>query len=210
MPQPKPNWTDAPPRDWMEEQAHRLAQEIRRLRGKRSANWVADRTARLGCPVTRTVISDLENGRRRYVTTAELVILAQALNTSPVALMYPGPYDETIQFLPKAKGRQMLAVQWFSGLMDGPTVESLSADFERRSLAEDKQARQEYKAAYDENLRRLRIARQIWDLDERRFALMAELRERKKKLSDDEIAEIRDTIADYKRFAEELRNRDGG
>ena len=62
------------------------------------------------------MISDLENGRRRHVTTAELILLAAALNTSPVTLVYPGPYDAGANVLPKRDAVEFDAAQWFSGL----------------------------------------------------------------------------------------------
>ncbi|WP_157680196.1 hypothetical protein [Mycobacterium dioxanotrophicus] len=120
-PKQKPNWTEVPPRDWAEEQAHRVALEVSRLRGKRTGQWLADRTRELGYPLTRAVISDIEVGRRRYVTTAELIVLARALDTAPIALLYPAPYRDTIQILPTPEGGQprdfqkIVAVQWFSG-----------------------------------------------------------------------------------------------
>jgi hypothetical protein len=119
--QEKPNWDKLPPRDWGEEQAHRTALEVRRLRGKRTAQWLADRTAVLGYPLSRAVISDLEVGRRRYVTTAELIVLARALDTAPIALLYPAPYREAVQVLPTSGGgnshnlEKIVAAQWFTG-----------------------------------------------------------------------------------------------
>lgn len=110
------NWTDNPPGDWSERQAKRVADEVNRLRGKRSAQWLADQTRGLGYEVSRSLISDLENGRRRYVTTAELIILAAALNTSPVALMYPGPYQSDVDALPHVDLAGLSAAQWFSGI----------------------------------------------------------------------------------------------
>ncbi len=116
MPQEKPNWEKLPPRDWGEEQAHRTALEVRRLRGKRTAQWLAERTKELGYPLTRAVISDIEVGRRRYVTTAELIVLAAALNTSPVCLVYPGPYDTVVEVIPNSEDRpEYAAAEWFSG-----------------------------------------------------------------------------------------------
>lgn len=196
--------------DWAEDVTKRIADEIKRLRGSRSGQWLSDRTAAMGHRVSRSTISEIETGRRKSITVSDLILLALALNTTPVALVYPGPYDERIQVVPKAKGTEIWAAQWFSGLIDGDTIGSLATDFETRSLADDTEARQEYKSKYDENLRRLRTARQVWDLDGRRYALMAELRERKKELSGDEIAELRDAIADFKRRADELRSRDAG
>lgn len=118
MPQEKPNWEKMPPRDWAEHQAFRVAQEIRRLRDKRSAQWLADQTKQLGYGVTRIVISDLENGRRRYVTSAELTILAFALGTSPVALLFPPPYtdDQMVELIPDHEVTKFFAAQAFSGL----------------------------------------------------------------------------------------------
>ena len=109
---PKDWWV---PRDWAEEQALRVAKEVRRLRGSRSAQWVSDRTKELGHEVTRSVIADLENGRRRYVTTAELIALALALDTAPIALLYPPAYDEQIEILPDMKTTKLVAAEAFCG-----------------------------------------------------------------------------------------------
>jgi hypothetical protein len=119
MPQ---NWEKEPPRDWAEREAHRVAVEIKRLRDPRSAQWVADRTRELGHTVSRTVIADLENGRRRYITTAELVVLAAALETAPIALLYPPPYREDVEVLPGQTKQKITAVQEFSGFIDEPEV----------------------------------------------------------------------------------------
>lgn len=202
MPQNKPNWSEVPPRDWGEEQAHRIAGVIKQHR--RSAQWLADETRKMGFEVTRTVIADLENGRRRYVTTAELLIFAQALRMTPVALLYPGPYDLSIQLLPQVRTSEIWAAQWFSGLMDGQTVESLATG-EPRSLAEDEALRAEYKAAYDENLRHLRTARQIFELEDKRLALMFELRRRKDELLEPEREEIRDRMDEYRAKIDSFR-----
>lgn len=86
------------------------------MRGRNSAQWLSDRTKELGYEVTRSVISDLENGRRRYVTTAELIVLAAALNTSPVNLVYPGPYQNIVEILPGRGAGEFIAAQWFSGI----------------------------------------------------------------------------------------------
>lgn len=103
---------------WEVEQARRIGAEVKRLRGQlmRPAQWLAGETERLGLKMTRQAITDLENGRRRYVTTAELTVLAAALNTSPVALVYPGPYDEMVDILPNREASTMDAAQWFSGI----------------------------------------------------------------------------------------------
>ncbi|MFV8312171.1 hypothetical protein [Mycobacteroides chelonae] len=108
-------WAESPPADWAEREAHRIAGEIRRLRGSRSAQWLSDRTKELGYEVTRAVISDLENGRRRHVTTAELAILAVALSAAPISLIYPGPYDAQVDVVPGQPLAELAATEWFSG-----------------------------------------------------------------------------------------------
>lgn len=216
MVQEKPNWEKVPPRDWGEEQAHRIALEIRRLRGKdRTAQWVADRTKELGYPLTRTVISDLEVGRRRYVTTAELIILARALDTAPIALMYPAPYRDTIQVLPTPEGgiahelEKIVAVQWFSGdpnpVLDIPDESAravLTLDALGLSMVDQMN--------YDSHLLALTRARKASDLAARKWDLIAKLRVRRNakrqgldEVSDDEldglvaeIEELRDRIAE--------------
>jgi Helix-turn-helix domain len=178
---------------WADGHAARIAQEIRRLRKPRSAQWLADRTAELGHPVTRAQITDLENGRRKHVTTAELTVLARALNTSPVALMFPGPYYEMVEVLPGLEVRELRAAQWFSGLLSGPT-EHLPAG--GAPLTDDR-------AEYTRNLRRLRLAREVWNLEERRFALMTQLGAAGQ--SPDERARVSDAIADLQLRIDELK-----
>lgn len=109
---------DWEPRDWAEEQVRRVAQEVRRLRGSRSTQWLSDKTAEhlYGYRVSRSVITDLENGRRKYVTTAELTVLAYALGTSPVGLLFPPPYDdEQIDLLPGWSTTKLVALEAFCG-----------------------------------------------------------------------------------------------
>lgn len=108
---------DWEPKDWAEEQAHRVAQEVRRLRGSRSAQWLSDQTEQWGgYRVSRSVIADLENGRRKYVTTAELIALAFALGTSPVGLLFPPPYDGTkIDVVPGFPMTKLQALEAFCG-----------------------------------------------------------------------------------------------
>jgi hypothetical protein len=120
---------------------------IQRLRGGRSAQWLSDRTHKIGYRVSRAVISDLETGRRRYLTTAELSVIAAALDIAPVALLYPGPYDEKIEALPNVEVPKHYAVQWFSGEFSAIT---------------DISDRDEYR----QNMEQLRTARTIWDWEE--------------------------------------------
>ena len=104
------------PQNWSEEQTKRIAQEIRQLRGSRSAQWLADRTAELGCAITRSVIADLENGRRKYVAVHELIVLAEALSVSPLELLYGNDNGALIEYVPGDQVQRTVAVQQFSGI----------------------------------------------------------------------------------------------
>jgi transcriptional regulator with XRE-family HTH domain len=130
-----------------------LANRINRLRRGRSGQWLSDRTHELGYRVSRAVISDLETGRRRYLTTAELLVIAAALDVAPVALLYPGPYDEEIEALPDVTIPKRWAVQWFSGTFSAIT---------------DKSDRDEYR----QNMEQLRTARTIWDWEDELFEVV--------------------------------------
>ncbi|HME74272.1 MAG TPA: helix-turn-helix transcriptional regulator [Mycobacterium sp.] len=143
-------------KDWAGDQAERVGRELKRLRGRRSGQWLSDRTAELGYRVPRTTISELENGKRKYVSTAELAILARALDTAPVALLYPPPYQDDIELLPGQSSTSWSAAEWFSGMSDGA---------ERVALADDVEA-------YDRNLARLRAAARISELTTRKQRLM--------------------------------------
>ncbi|MEZ0052117.1 hypothetical protein ABIA30_003129 [Mycobacterium sp. MAA66] len=153
------NWVSVPPRDWAEEQTYRIAMEVKRLRDDKSAQWLSDRTKALGAEISRAVISDLETGRRRYVTTAELIVLARALNTVPVSLLYPPPYDSAIQILPNAENdvSALFAAQWFSGLL---------SPFETRMLVGGEHEE------LDRNIAPLRNSREIFELEERLIEML--------------------------------------
>jgi len=143
-------------KDWAGDQAERVGRELKRLRGRRSGQWLSDRTAELGYRVPRTTISELENGKRKYVSTAELAILARALDTAPVALLCPPPYQGEIEVVPGESSTSWSAAEWFSGMSDGA---------QRISLADDVEA-------YDRNLAPLRAAARVSELTTRKQRLM--------------------------------------
>lgn len=198
MAQEKPNWETVPPRDWGEKQAHRIAREIRRLRGKRTAQWVADRTKEMKYPLTRAVISDLEVGRRRYVTVPELMVLALALNTAPIALLYPEPYNEKIQVLPGNDNEftKIFAVQWFSGLTGGVDSDGVGDNIVSNLL--------EATNTYDNTLA-LRRARKAQRLDELRNHNESRLRlKRENNAPAEEIAQLMSEIEELEQERDKL------
>lgn len=101
---------------WSRGVHERIARAVRTLRGNRSAQWLADRTAELGHPITRAQITNYENGRKASLDIADLIVLAAALNTSPVVLVYPGPYSDEVEVVPGRQAPTYFAADWFSGL----------------------------------------------------------------------------------------------
>ena len=92
---------------WAAREAAGIGQRVarRRATARLSAQQVADRCADLGMPgLTRQVLARLEHGRRESVSTAELAVIAAALETAPVLLLYPVGLAETVEFLPGKDG----------------------------------------------------------------------------------------------------------
>lgn len=115
----KSGWEGNPPRDWGERQAHQIARNVRACRTAMglSAQQLSDKTAALGAPVSRTIIADLENGRRRYVATSELFVLAESLSVAPMALLMPAEgLAEEVEVLPGVHVPQNIAMQQIAGL----------------------------------------------------------------------------------------------
>ncbi|WP_435594809.1 helix-turn-helix domain-containing protein [Tsukamurella tyrosinosolvens] len=102
---------------WELEHARRIGEEVKRRRGsEQSAQRLADRVTKLGVKMTRNSITDLENGRRRYVSTAELIALAVALNTSPAALLFSDRLvDGEVEVIPGVRATAIQALRWFCG-----------------------------------------------------------------------------------------------
>lgn len=80
----------------------------------RTAAAVASRT-KIGKPLTRAVISDLETGRKKTLEVSELLTLAVALNVSPLSLLIPDVLDD-VEVLPgyTVPGTEVLS--WLLGL----------------------------------------------------------------------------------------------
>lgn len=114
--------------DWQERFTRFIAGEVRRHRQaqKMSAQQLADRCEELGLEMPRSVIANLENGRRESVSVAELLILATALDVAPVLLTAPLGYEPKTEILPGRFLRTWDAVLWQSGetrLPSDPSVE---------------------------------------------------------------------------------------
>ncbi|MFJ4617384.1 helix-turn-helix domain-containing protein [Streptomyces sp. NPDC088812] len=103
--------------DWMARVGTRIAQEVRRHRLARglSAQQLSDTCAKLGAQIPRTVISNIENGRRTNVSVAEVCVLATALRVPPVALIAPAGYVDEVEYLPGKSIDPVRVINWFSG-----------------------------------------------------------------------------------------------
>lgn len=190
--------------DWAADLTKRIGEEIKRLRGKRTGQWLSDRTADLGQRVSRSTISEIETGRRKSITVSDLILLAAALNTTPVALVYPGPYTEPIKFTPNQEVPEIWAAQWFSGLHRSISHLPFSEGYETLHVSDPQE--------YTENMRPLRDGRRMWRLSEDKAALWRDLQTQTYKqrhkhadaLSDDEIRTMRETLADYQSQIDEI------
>lgn len=102
--------------DWAQEMATRVGKALRDLRGRRSAQWLSDATAALGHRVTRTLITDLEIGRRKGVAVHELAVLAAALGVTPAVLLTWGAVpDGTVEYLPGRALDPVYVTAWWGG-----------------------------------------------------------------------------------------------
>jgi transcriptional regulator with XRE-family HTH domain len=91
----------------------RIAQ--RRTALHMSAQQLAERCAGLGMPeITRPVLVKLEHGRREAVSTAELAVLAAALDTAPILLLYPVGQADSVEYLPGKTAPPWDAARWWA------------------------------------------------------------------------------------------------
>lgn len=96
-----------------------IAREVRRHRDARkiSARQLAERCAEIGMDIPQPVLANLENGRRSFVSVAELLVLAAALDVPPILLVAPLGRQETTEILPGRELGTWDAVLWQSGEM---------------------------------------------------------------------------------------------
>ncbi|AVH96764.1 transcriptional regulator [Streptomyces sp. WAC00288] len=88
--------------EWVDRIRNNVAGEVRRRRKERrwSAQRLADRCEELGHPIPRNVIANLESGRRANLPLVDVMVLAAALETYPICLIFPLGYVERTQELP--------------------------------------------------------------------------------------------------------------
>lgn len=88
--------------EWSDRIKANVAGEVRRRRKEMgwSAQDLADQCTRLGHPIPRNVIANMESGRRANLPLVDVMILAAALETYPVCLIFPVGYVDETQELP--------------------------------------------------------------------------------------------------------------
>lgn len=95
-----------------------IGRRVKELRGRRgwSAADLEGRCERAGAPeLKRTVIANLETGRRGYVTVRELLALAYVLDVAPVHLLVPLDDDAHYSPLPLGDLPADWARAWIRG-----------------------------------------------------------------------------------------------
>ncbi|MFD9720799.1 helix-turn-helix domain-containing protein [Streptomyces sp. NPDC059076] len=132
--------------EWADQLMRTVAAEVRRRRKelRLSAQDLADRCTEIGHPIPRNVIANMESGRRSHLPLADVIVLAKALNTYPVCLIYPVGYVPDVQRLPlRHEEPTWDAMHWFTGSVpDGLGVEDgmlrsyrAHMEHERRAVA---------------------------------------------------------------------------
>jgi transcriptional regulator with XRE-family HTH domain len=139
--------------DWSARVARLVAREIRRYREqeqpKVSVQRLADRTAELGMPIPRSVLANLESGRRETVSVAEVIVLAAALNVSPIELICPAGFDKQAEILPGRMVSPLAAVRWFTGELK---LETAGNETKLHLAAADAQKSSTYLMEYHQDL----------------------------------------------------------
>lgn len=81
-----------------------------------SAQDLADRCEEIGHPIPRNVIANMESGRRANLPLVDVLVLAEALHTYPICLLYPVGYVDRVQRLPLQYSEPTWdAMRWFTG-----------------------------------------------------------------------------------------------
>lgn len=81
-----------------------------------SAQDLADRCEEIGHPIPRNVIANMESGRRANLPLVDVIVLAEALRTYPICLLYPVGYVDRVQRLPLQHSEPTWdAMRWFTG-----------------------------------------------------------------------------------------------
>ncbi|MFF8829122.1 hypothetical protein [Streptomyces sp. NPDC015131] len=102
-----------------------IGERTKRLR--RRKDWTAaelgSRMSELGVPWDRSIVANLENGRRKSVSVAELLGLALALDVAPIHLMVP-PEGGRYRPVPREEYDAQTVRAWLRGEQPLPGTDS--------------------------------------------------------------------------------------
>ncbi|MGW2020872.1 helix-turn-helix domain-containing protein [Streptomyces decoyicus] len=104
--------------EWVDQVMATVADEVRRRRKELgwSAQDLADKCEEIGHSIPRNVIANMESRRRSNLPLVDVMVLAEALNTPPICLVYPVGYVDDVQRLPLQHPTSTLnALHWFTG-----------------------------------------------------------------------------------------------
>ncbi|MFB7614252.1 helix-turn-helix domain-containing protein [Kitasatospora sp. NPDC056181] len=102
---------------WATQITKAVIAEVQKLRKElgMTARDLADACEELGHPIPRNVIANWESGRRLTLTVPEVLVLAQALDTPPAALVFPLAGTSNVAYLPFESASRAEAFAWFTG-----------------------------------------------------------------------------------------------
>jgi len=94
-----------------------VAAEVRRYRKRRgwSAQQLADACAGAGLDFKRSVIANLESGRRPTLSVPELLVLGRVLDVPPALLLFPVGTSAEVPVSDDSSPSPWSALQWFVG-----------------------------------------------------------------------------------------------
>ena len=98
-----------------------IAAKVRELRKGRgwSAEELAARMTAVGIAWTRLVVTKLEKGHRKSVSTEELLALAYVLDVAPIYLLLPWDDGAAYPVTPNTQARTDLVREWVRGTIEG-------------------------------------------------------------------------------------------
>ncbi|WP_335970934.1 helix-turn-helix domain-containing protein [Streptomyces sp. CA2R106] len=114
--------------EWHVQVAATVAAEVRRRRKElgMSAQDLADACEEIGYPIPRNVLANMESGRRTMIPVPDVMVLAEALHTHPICLLFPIGYTATAPMLPdRDRVDTWTALSWFTGELDSGNEELL-------------------------------------------------------------------------------------
>jgi transcriptional regulator with XRE-family HTH domain len=113
---------------WTDRTTARIGSAVaeQRRRQRMSAHQLSERTRELGLHVHRVAIAKIESGHRKGLDINELIVLAEALDVSPLSLLYPHLLDVPVEYLPGQDMSNADAILRFSGHPSSGTRDATS------------------------------------------------------------------------------------